>query len=96
MILDDEDFEAKKFNSYWAGRLIDLPKDDAWEIAGEIAEAIEYALRQANGVYMSSEALPIADVVGRSEQVKCPYCKRDEPCKGSYPEGCFHPNSKGI
>lgn len=24
----------------------------------------------------------------------CPYCKRTEPCAGSYPEGCFHPKCK--
>jgi hypothetical protein len=24
----------------------------------------------------------------------CPYCKRTEPCAGSYPEGCFHPKGK--
>lgn len=66
MILDDEDFEAKSSNSYWAGRLIDLPKDDAWEIATEIAETIEYALRQANGVSTKHEALHIADVGERS------------------------------
>lgn len=63
MIIDEEDFEAQKSNAYWAGRLIDLPKDDAWEIAGEIVEAIEYALRQANGVSTSDEALPISNVV---------------------------------
>lgn len=28
---------------------------------------------------------------GESEQLKCPYCSRLEPCQGSYPEGCFHP-----
>ena len=65
MIIDNEDFEAQKSNSYWAGRLIDLPKDDAWQIANEIAEAIEYALSQANGLSTSDEALPIADVVER-------------------------------
>ena len=43
-----------------------------------------------------TEALNVPDVVGRSEQVKCHYCKREEPCNGAYPEGCFHPNSKGI
>lgn len=65
MIFDNEDFEVKSSNSYWAGRLIDLPKDDAWEIATEIAETIEYALRQANGVSAKHGALPIADVGGR-------------------------------
>jgi len=65
MIIENEDFEAHKSNSYWAGRLIDLPKDDAWQIANEIAEAIEYALSQANGLSTSDEALPIGDVVER-------------------------------
>ena len=65
MIIDNEDFEAQKSNSYWAGRLIDLPKDDAWQIANEITEAIEYALSQANGLSTSDEALPIGDVVER-------------------------------
>lgn len=70
MILDNEDFEVKSSNSYWAGRLIDLPKDDAWEIADEIAETIEYALRQENGSSTSDEALHIANVVAQSEQLK--------------------------
>ena len=75
MIFDNEDFEVKSSNSYWAGRLIDLPKDDAWEIATEIAETIEYALRQANGVSTKHGALPIADVGGSLRELADKYEK---------------------
>lgn len=26
------------------------------------------------------------------QQLDCPYCQKQMPCIGSYPEGCFHPN----
>jgi hypothetical protein len=34
-----EELEILNSNSFWAGRLIDLPKDDAWKIADEIVES---------------------------------------------------------
>lgn len=43
MIIDKEDFEVQKTPQFWAGRLLDLPKEQAWEIAEEITEAIKYA-----------------------------------------------------
>ena len=30
----------------------------------------------------------------KAELKICPYCKRDKPCIGTYPEGCFHPDGK--
>lgn len=32
-------------------------------------------------------------LIGRYDKDKCQYCGKDEPCKGSYPEGCFHKNA---
>lgn len=48
MIIDKEDFEVQQSNSYWAGRLIGNPQ--AWEIANEIVEAIEYALKKGENL----------------------------------------------
>jgi hypothetical protein len=47
MIIDNEDFEIKKSNYYWAGRLMFLPKEKAWQIANEVAEVIDYAQNKA-------------------------------------------------
>jgi nitrate reductase assembly molybdenum cofactor insertion protein NarJ len=47
MIIDNEDFEIKKSNYYWAGRLMFLPKEKAWQIADEVAEVIDYAQNKA-------------------------------------------------
>jgi hypothetical protein len=44
--IDKEEFELMKSNSFWAGRLIDLPKEKSWEIADEIVAAIQYAESQ--------------------------------------------------
>ena len=41
--IDKEEFELMKSNCFWAGRLIDLPKEKSWEIAYEIVAAIQYA-----------------------------------------------------
>jgi len=58
MIIDNEDFELKKSNCYWAGRLLDHPQQ--WEIANEIVEAIEYAIKQI-------KILNIPDVINYTE-----------------------------
>ena len=41
--IDKEEFELMKSNCFWAGRLLDLPKEKSWEIADEIVAAIQYA-----------------------------------------------------
>ena len=44
--IDKEEFELMKSNCFWAGRLLDLPKEKSWEIADEIVAAIQYAESQ--------------------------------------------------
>jgi len=48
MIIDKEDFEVQSSREFWARRLIELPANEAWQIAKEITEAIEYAKANAN------------------------------------------------
>lgn len=36
----------------------------------------------------------IVETINEAQDEICPYCKRTEPCAGSYPEGCFHPKGK--
>lgn len=51
-------------NCFWAGFLIDLPKDKAWQIADEIVEAIEFAVKKANGVNSDNGkcAIPVVSI----------------------------------
>ena len=52
-------------NCFWAGFLNDLPKDTAWQVADEIVEAVQFALKQANGADKSTDpALRINSVSG--------------------------------
>lgn len=61
-------------NCFWAGFLIDLPKDKAWQIADEIVEAIEFAVKQANGVNSDNGKCAIP-VVSNSVCPECGYPK---------------------
>lgn len=45
-----EHLEDIQSNCFWAGYLIDLPKDEAWKLADGIVEEIKFALKQANGL----------------------------------------------
>jgi len=55
MIIDKEDFEVQSSREFWAGRLIELPANEAWQIAKEITEAIEYAKANADNASDESE-----------------------------------------
>lgn len=63
---EKEHLEDIQSNCFWAGFLIDLPKDKAWKLADGIVEEIKFALKQANGLPDNHEkALPINSVTKR-------------------------------
>lgn len=80
MVIDKEDFEVQRSNCYWAGRLLEHPQ--AWQIATEIAEVIDYALAQAVEPRNESAKLCKCPICGEKdmfsmtlEHYKCRRCK---------------------
>jgi hypothetical protein len=77
MIIDKEDFEVQSSREFWAGRLIELPVNESWQIAKEIVEAIEYAKANADNARNEREVCPACYGVGVpvGEQNGCYQCK---------------------
>ena len=68
-------------NCFWAGYLINLPKDQARQIANDIVEAIEFALKQANGVTTDNSKCAIPIVSTPVKITKCKTFKNIDPYK---------------
>jgi|GEM_PF-6928066 DNA-binding XRE family transcriptional regulator len=52
---EKEHLELIQSNCFWAGYLIDLPKDEAWRLANGIVDEIKFAIQQANGAEQSTD-----------------------------------------